>query len=118
MYENTKRLAEDVAQNVKSYKTMVEKEDMNSFKDPQQLENYQRRIQSTFGNYKVFYFLFDFNLIKIQEMNSNLKEMVLHAQGNLSQVLPENMQIIKQVSDLNIQAYTECINTLKRQIEV
>jgi len=44
--------------------------------------------------------------------------MVLHAQGNLNQVLPENMQIIKQISDLNIQAYTDCINTLKKQIEV
>lgn len=44
--------------------------------------------------------------------------MVHHAQGDLSQLLPENMQIIQQMSDLNVQAYTNCINNLKKQIEV
>ena len=51
-------------------------------------------------------------------MNSNLKDMVYHAQGSLSQVLPENLQVIKQISDLNVQAYSDCINTLKKQMQV
>jgi len=50
-------------------------------------------------------------------MNNDLKDMVYTAQGNLSQLLPENLQIIKQISNLNIEAYTDCINTLKKQIQ-
>ena len=44
--------------------------------------------------------------------------MVNSAQGDLSQLMPENMHILKQISNLNIQTYTECINSLKKQIEV
>lgn len=50
-------------------------------------------------------------------MNKDLKDMVYTAQGNLSQLLPENLQIIKEISNLNIQAYTDAITTLKKQIQ-
>jgi hypothetical protein len=98
MYEGTKKLAEEVAGSVGNYRGETEK--MSS---PQKLQAYEQSLKESFGNYK--------------NMNSNLKDMVLNTQGNLSQVLPENMHIIKQISDLNVQAYTDCINTLKKQVE-
>jgi len=103
MYEGTKKLAEEAAGSVSNYRTMVERgETAKMSSNPNALQSFER-MQESFGNYK--------------NMNSDLKDMVLNAQGNLSNVLPENMHIIKQISDLNVQAYTDCINTLKKQVE-
>ena len=102
MYEGTKKLAEEVAGSVGNYRTMVERGETEKMSSPQKLLAYEQSLKESFGNYK--------------NMNSNLKDMVLNTQGNLSQVLPENMHIIKQISDLNVQAYTDCINTLKKQV--
>jgi len=103
MYEGTKKLAEEAAGSVSNYRTMVERgETAKMSGNPNTLQSFEK-MQESFGNYK--------------HMNSDLKDMVLNAQGNLSNVLPENMHIIKQISDLNVQAYTDCINTLKKQVE-
>ncbi len=43
--------------------------------------------------------------------------MVEDAQTNLNYLLPENMKIINSMSNLNIEAYSECISRLQKQIE-
>lgn len=43
--------------------------------------------------------------------------MVEDAQSNLNYLLPENMKIINSMSNLNIEAYSECISRLQKQIE-
>jgi len=52
MYEGTKKVAQDVAQSVGNYKTMMERNDANTM-NPQMYESYQRSVQDSFGNYKV-----------------------------------------------------------------